>query len=75
MSKVDAQRAMRQARYAATSPSSGNRGAGPPDQPAAVPAAELTSPRDGAELCGHRSMGNKTCRRTAGHEETSHRYK
>ncbi|MDQ1646954.1 MAG: hypothetical protein QOJ50_3138 [Cryptosporangiaceae bacterium] len=75
MSKVDAQRALREARYAATPPSPGNRGAGPADRPAPPMAAELDSASDGTELCGHRSMGNKSCRRAAGHEEKSHRYK
>jgi hypothetical protein len=75
VSKIDAQREIREARYAATRPSPGDRAADPPDPPPSLPAAELDSPRDGAELCGHRSMGNKSCRRTAGHEEKSHRYK
>lgn len=75
MSKVDAQRALREARYAATRPSPGSRGPDPADRPAPPQAAELDSPSDGTELCGHRSMGSKSCRRTAGHEEKSHRYK
>ena len=75
MSKLDAQRAMREARYAATHPSPGNGGADSPGVPASLPAAEADGPDEGAELCGHRSIGNKSCRRTAGHEEKSHRYK
>jgi hypothetical protein len=27
------------------------------------------------ELCGHRNIGNKSCRRPAGHPEKNHRYK
>ena len=28
-----------------------------------------------AQLCGHRNIGNKSCRRPAGHAEKNHRYK
>jgi hypothetical protein len=35
-----------------------------------------TDTTDGAPaLCGHRNIGNKTCRRPAGHAEKNHRYK
>jgi hypothetical protein len=27
------------------------------------------------QLCGHRNIGNKSCRRPAGHAEKNHRYK
>jgi len=36
-----------------------------------VPAAD---PADEPALCGHRNMGNKSCRRPAGHPEKNHRY-
>jgi hypothetical protein len=89
MSKVDAQRAMREARYAAlqaqTPPA--RRPAPPREQPTAeappVEAPPTANPpaqhRRGADtatrLCGHRSIGNKSCQREAGHSEKAHRYK
>ncbi len=36
--------------------------------PSGSPNAEVT-------FCGHRSIGNKSCRRPAGHAEKNHRYK
>ncbi len=115
MSKVDALRALREARYAAAS-ASGTKIAGKPvavvpdsaqstapaqksvparrsspkaknDAPAlyvvpdAEPAtADASTDNDApvevaAELCGHRSMGGKSCSRPAGHSEKNHRYK
>jgi hypothetical protein len=95
MSKVDAQRAMREARYAAGQTAQDGRAApsaaapkaaapvaapdGPkpvrkrtaaPPSPAKEPAA---TPAGG--LCGHRSIGNKSCSRPAAHPEKNHRYK
>jgi hypothetical protein len=104
VSKVDAQRAMREARYAeaqarraATDSQSApsTRAAPRADRPgltggpgaAAAPKAAATDPAKApdrsppadqgaaAELCGHRSIGNKSCRRPAGHAEKNHRYK
>lgn len=88
MSKVDAQRAMREARYARNSASGPTRreaaaAAGTPAPPAArppsakpVPAADaapaVTAP-EGA-LCGHKSMNGRSCTREAGHAAKSHRY-
>ena len=90
MSKLDAQRAMRAAKYDAAHGASSTRA---PARPAAAGAA--TTPRatkataksrakaavvvpadDEAvpELCGHRSMAGKACKRPAGHPETNHRY-
>lgn len=81
MSKVDAMRAMREAKYA--------RGGKPPDPPGAVAAkapagtrkaVRATSKAPVAEatetdaLCGHRNMGGKSCSRPAGHSEKNHRY-
>jgi hypothetical protein len=93
VSKVDAQRAMREARFAAyqasltgkagkpaaAAPAAAARarataGSNPPaaaDQPGAEP---LTEADAAAELCGHKNMSNKTCRRPAGHPEKNHRY-
>ena len=89
MSKVDAQRAMREARYAAlrAQPPATRRPAPPREQPTAeappVEALPTASPpakrRRAADtatgLCGHRSIGNKSCQREAGHPEKAHRYK
>jgi hypothetical protein len=89
MSKVDAQRAMREARYAAlrAQPPSARRPAPPPEQPTAeAPPGEAlptaSPPAQGRRaadtttpLCGHRSISNKSCQREAGHPEKSHRYK
>ena len=90
MSKVDAQRAMREAKYAATrasgptrreaaaraEPPKSSAAAGPPrTTPDPVPAA---APTDVAaarvEGCGHKSMNGRACTRPAGHAEKSHRY-
>jgi len=71
MSKLDAQRAMREARYAALQ-------AQPPVDalPTASPPAQGGRAAGTATgLCGHRSIGNKSCKREAGHPEKAHRYK
>ena len=122
MSKVDALKALREARYAAleaqasaqrqgaavraatpgTTPSSAAAPAAPTRVTPAAVAATTTAPAAPAKptarkrapsaqraavdpaatagvesttLCGHRSMGNKSCARPAGHAEKSHRYK
>ena len=98
MSKVDAQRAMREARYAASQSAQPRAKSAPaaadaltadgvaadaPKVPAkkravkkAAPAAEVApAPVESAGLCGHRSIGNKSCSRPAGHPEKAHRYK
>lgn len=79
MSKVDAQRAMREARYAAEhAAASARRKTAPAKAPAPPPAVASAAPTvaagDDAGLCGHRSMNNRTCRRPAGHAEKNHRY-
>jgi hypothetical protein len=63
MSKVDAMRALREAKYA--------RGGKLPD-PTGGP--RTTAVTDDGALCGHRNMGGKSCSRPAGHGEKSHRY-
>ena len=83
MSKLDAQRAIREARYAL------NRADGPTRREAAAaggasrtPAAHTASPKpvaepaatEGGERCGHKSMNGRACTREAAHSEKSHRY-
>ena len=88
MSKVDAQRAMREARYARTRASgptrreeaAANKPATAPAPPApsappvraAKPAPTATAPE--GERCGHTSMNGRSCTRAAAHPEKSHRY-
>ena len=85
MSKLDAQRAMRAARYDAAHATSNTRAKAPSTDPAGAPAPRPTRAQStaqvpataapAAELCGHRSsIGGKACRRPAGHTETTHRY-
>ena len=81
MSKMDALRAMREARYnemttrAAKAPATTAR-VKPPVHP--VAAATSVEADDGAgesaALCGHRNMGGRTCTREPGHAAKSHRY-
>ena len=86
MSKLDAQRAMREAKYAR------NRASGPSRREAAAvggmpvaPAtqtpsnkaaqADATAPTAAeGERCGHKSMNGRACTRDAAHSERSHRY-
>ena len=82
MSKIDAMRAMREAKYAARQARAGAPGAttarrvapppavAPPtaDPPAAAPVGTAEAP------CGHRSMNGRTCTREQGHAAKSHRY-
>lgn len=112
MSKVEAQRAMREARYAANAARYGATNApAKTAAPTAVEAIPMQAPEvadvgtqatDDVEtlfpvkisapaepispvpspdlavetqLCGHRNIGNKSCRRPAGHVEKNHRYK
>ena len=89
MSKVDAQRAMREARYAAlqAQPPATRRPAPPKEQPPAEsppvkarrtagrPAQDGRAADTATGLCGHRNIGNKSCQRQAGHPEKAHRYK
>jgi len=119
MSKVDAQRALRDARYAAyrasraaagvpvddappppftvrptvpvAVPVAAPKSSAEPERAAAAAPAPADSPQAGSlaspevvtgvvtedaapALCGHRNIGNKTCRRPAGHPEKNHRY-
>ena len=82
MSKMDALRAMREARYEqaaarATKPSSAPKttrrpAVAPSEAQAEAPAAAEAAPEP--ELCGHRNMGGRTCTREHGHAAKSHRY-
>jgi len=90
MSKVDAQRAMREAKYArdsargltrreaaaaaGTSPTPAVRT--PDAEPARAPRTAKSAPAAAApgERCGHKSMNGRECTREAGHPEKNHRY-
>jgi hypothetical protein len=84
MSKVDAQRAMREARYArnragAVSHREAAGVGGSATAPAARPpegkpdrAADVAAPE--GERCGHTSMNGRACTREAAHPQKSHRY-
>lgn len=88
MSKTDAQRAMREANYARRNAAKTQQVAAKPAEAKASSSAEpakaqATKPRaiktpttpESGPLCGHRSMGGKSCSRPAGHAEKNHRYK
>jgi hypothetical protein len=89
MSKMDALRAMREAKYAASQA----RGAKPGGTGAAAKKAAPVAPRSATPvagsgpvassetadsaaeaLCGHRNMSGRTCTREQGHAAKSHRY-
>jgi hypothetical protein len=83
MSKLDAQRAMREARYEAaaargrtapkSTPAAKPRASRPADsKPPASPDLAAEDPATG--LCGHRSINGRTCTRESGHASKSHRY-
>ena len=83
MSKVDALRKMREARFAENTARA--KIAPPPtaakapavSKPPAVKRAAMPVEVDEiaeAALCGHRNMGGRSCTRELGHAEKSHRY-
>lgn len=81
MSKMDALRAMREARYeqaAARAAKPTTRQKAPPQptkRPAVAPAeAPSAAAEREPELCGHRNMSGRTCTREHGHAAKSHRY-
>ena len=89
MSKMDALRAMREARYAQQSsaqptPSSRKAAANTTTRSAAKPKptgrtkpppdAPVAADDAGEERCGHRNMSGRTCTREQGHSAKSHRY-
>jgi hypothetical protein len=80
MSKVDAQRAMREARYAQRSALVARAA---PQAPTGTPAPQQAEPQrrppanpvlPDALPCGHRAISGRTCTRERGHTEKSHRY-
>jgi hypothetical protein len=46
-----------------------------PAPAATISPAPSADPDAETQLCGHRNIGNKSCRRPAGHAEKNHRYK
>ncbi|NGZ99737.1 hypothetical protein G5V59_03470 [Nocardioides sp. W3-2-3] len=81
MSKMDAVRAMREARYAeaqARAASPAKKAAPAKATPTRASAAKATAPEEDAPqadgLCGHRNMSGRTCTREQGHPQKSHRY-
>ncbi len=85
MSKMDALRAMREARYEQAQARAGKTTAAPkraarpaaakPDQPPSPAEAETeTGAATDAGLCGHRAISGRTCTRERGHAAKSHRY-
>jgi hypothetical protein len=79
MSKIDAMRAMREAKFAERQ--TGARSSGTPatrraTTPPVAPPSPTVEPTPvlGAALCGHRSMNGRTCTREQGHAAKSHRY-
>lgn len=79
MSKVDAMRALREARYAAASKGAPAATPRPSTQarPAPSKAATTVAPAADGALCGHRNMGGKSCTRELDHVKNgtkNHRY-
>ena len=73
MSKVDAMRALKQARLEQMRKAA--PGVAPVVRPAAPVRAAVVVPAAAAEVaCGHRNMGGRACTRAPGHAEKSHRY-
>lgn len=86
MSKADAQRAMREAKWAQQSAGGASRPKAtvtdaptapavrlPATKPARVTEPVVSAGADG-ERCGHKSMNGRACTREVGHAEKSHRY-
>ncbi len=75
MSKMDALRAMREARYAEATAKPAARRPRPLVAPRdETPASGPETDDDAGGLCGHRSMNGRTCTRESGHAAKSHRY-
>lgn len=74
MSKMDALRAMREARYAEMTARS-TTPAAPRRKPTPVAPAKAAATAEAVDgLCGHRNMSGRTCTREQGHAAKSHRY-
>ena len=78
MSKLDAVRALREARFNQDQARAGKPASRPKNvaakatkQPAVAPPVEG---EDDEALCGHRNMSGKTCTRERGHAAKNHRY-
>jgi len=78
MSKMDALRAMREARYEARSkpqpPGAPKTRQPVAPRPAEVQPAGADAEPAGEQLCGHRAISGRTCTREHGHAAKSHRY-
>ena len=79
MSKVDAMRALREARHAAAAKAAPAAAPRPSTQARPAPARAKAAPEAPASdaLCGHRNMGGKSCTREADHVQNgtkNHRY-
>jgi hypothetical protein len=82
MSKIDAMRAMREAKYAERQARSGSPTRRPTARPPVAPPVAAPTPAladDSAVTaddgrCGHRSINGRTCTRERGHSAKSHRY-
>lgn len=75
MSKMDAMRAMREARYQATQSGPSKARSAPKVQAPAQPDRPATVAEPAQEgLCGHRAISGRTCTREKGHAAKSHRY-
>ena len=79
MSKLDAQRALKLAKYERDQERARARQAGSTRVNAAPPpvAPRASAPKVAApagDTCGHKSMNGRACTRESGHSEKSHRY-
>ena len=78
MSKVDALRALREAKYTAAARPAVTAAPRPAAAPAPArkppPAASVAEEPSADSRCGHRSMNSRTCTRELGHPEKNHRY-
>ncbi len=77
MSKTDDMRAMREARYKASTTGAAKPTAAPSTQrrlPRSAEQAETVPQPAQAGLCGHRAISGRTCTREDGHSAKSHRY-
>jgi hypothetical protein len=78
MSKLEAQRAMREARYQKAASRGTKRMVTSAGDRAVSRAAEVRLPATeeapGPAMCGHRAISGRTCTREHGHTSKSHRY-
>jgi hypothetical protein len=81
MSKLDAQKALKLAKFERDQEWARARKAGstrvnatPPPAPRAVAPAAPKAAATSEATCGHKSMNGRACTREAGHSEKSHRY-